>query len=86
VEYADRQYRITSDWGNFDTAKDEFLGFLPVFNDTTELYRHGEELYYILSFFANVERKPAFTVMNKWIGEAWQRGIDKYWEVHNADM
>ncbi len=78
VEYADRQYRIKSDWGNFDTADDEFLGVLPVFNDTSELYRHGADFYYTLSFS---ERKISFSAMNKWEGEAWERGIDRYWET-----
>ena len=79
TEYADKQYRVVCQGITYDTNEAKFLGVMPVFGSTIELYQDSEGRYFTLSFTKDLTKKPSFNKMPKGMAKAWIEGMEKYW-------
>jgi hypothetical protein len=79
TEYDEKQYRVLYKGITYDTNEAEFLGFMPVFGSTIELYRDSEGRYFTLSFTRDLNKKPGFSRMPEGMAKAWIEGMEKYW-------
>lgn len=75
----DRQYLIVQDGISYNTENSEFLGCLPVFGGTIELFKDSESGYFTLAFSSDTDKTPTFTQMHETTAKLWQKGTEKYW-------
>ena len=76
--YGDGQYEIECNGVVYDTGEADMLGFMPVFKDTSFLYR-GKNGYFTVAI--SEKGNPSFSRLNNSTGKLWEKGIERYWAM-----
>ena len=84
--YGDKQYQIVHEGTVYNTDSSEFLGCLPVFGGTIELYKDSENGYFTMTFSHDPSKKPAFGRLPEKTAMLWAKGIERYWETKQNEM